>query len=320
MSISIMSRVFYTDFPIMPSRSIKIKDSDKSRVVNISPSVSKIIMLAISDSADDSGENSWNSLDRLATKTNLNKRTVIRAVSVLVEHEYLTVTDISAFGTNNIKINIDKLGETPHKRPKAGRPKIEEIKTSGSESETSGSESETSGSEPPDSSLSIQNHPLQNKMQEVPLFPAKKNGRTKEEMLKSTEMALNKSLMSPYIAYAQFPEEILPVVDRMDKVWKFKIPSKNSKKGDLSYFINSCRDLLSACGEYGVDLLDEMRNVWEEGMSTHGGVAPFNVNEPQSLVKTMQGFTASKRRGEKYTFRYPSYVQEKHIHHSMLDI
>jgi hypothetical protein len=129
-----------------------------------------------------------------------------------------------------------------------------------------------------------------------------------------------KGLTSPYIAYANMPEEILPVVERMDKVWKFKIPSKSAKKSDLSYFITSCRDLLEACGEYGVGLLDEMRSVWEEGMRTHGGTVPFNVNEPQSLVKTMQGFSASKRRGEKYTFRYPSYAQEKHIHSSMLDI
>ena len=143
--------------------------------------------------------------------------------------------------------------------------------------------------------------------------------RTKEELMKGTEDALFKSLSSPIIDYAQYPEELVPVVERMDKIWRFKTPL-TKKDRDFKKWIVSCGDLLNACGEYGVDLLDEMRSAWVEGMESHEGRIPYNVSDPQSLIKTMQGFYASKRRGEKYVFMYPSYIKEKRAHHSMVDV
>jgi hypothetical protein len=317
MSIAIMSKVFYTDFPKLPSHSVKIKDSDKKRTIYLSPPIAKIVMLAISDSADDFGQNSWNSIDRLAMKTNLNRRTIRRTIEVLIQNEYLILNGISEYGTNNIGINLEKLSDPPKKRSKTGRPQSdEEIKSRGSESETGGSESKSRGSVPPDSSLSIQNHPLQNSLQEVPLSPAKK--RSKEEMLKSTEVALMKGLANEKSAYAHFNDRLIPVVEKMDKLWHFGVPGKKSKQYGL--WITTCEDILQSCGEYGIPLLDELYDAWVYGLNTHNGLAPYPINGPQSISSAVRGIASAKRRGEKYVFSYPSYIQEKHIHHSMLDV
>ena len=299
MSILIMSKVFYTDFPQLPSRSIKIKDSNNKRVVNVSPHVSKIVMLAISDSADDFGQNSWNSIDRLTTKTNLNRRTVIRTIRVLANNGYLTINSLSEYGTNNIEINLSKLGDLPKKRAKVGRPvNDEEIKTSGSESKTSGSESETSGSEPPDSSLTIVNHNAQEKLQEEHSSPAKKNGdnmRTKEEIMKSTEDALFRSFTMQKGDYAHYPERIRPVVEKMEKYWNFVAPTRKGK--NFSFWIQSCEEILDSCAEFGVEVLDKLHEDWILYLTSNGGHPPYTVSSPKSLVSAVLGKTALMRGG-----------------------
>ena len=279
MSISVMSKVFYTDFPELPSRSISIKDSERKRIVNVSPHVSKIVMLAISDSADDYGQNSWNSIDRLATKTNLNRRTIIRTIRVLEENGYVNINSLSEYGTNNIEINLSKLGDIPKKRSKVGRPaNSEEIKTSGSESETS-------GSEPPDSSLFIVNHNLQNNLQST----AKETVmRSSEEIKKATEDALFRSMAGTQIGYAQYPERIRPVVERMEKLWYFKPPQPSKKKnGQYAFWLESCDEVLVSCGEFGVELLDKLHEDWRIYMESHGGCGPHTVSSPKSLVSAV---------------------------------
>lgn len=141
-----------------------------------------------------------------------------------------------------------------------------------------------------------------------------------EEYKEKIKESLFVSLQSTQIGYANFPEEIRPVVERMDKQWRFGVPVRSKKKGgEFALWIESCRELLDACGEYGVTLLDEMRAVWEEGVDTHEGTVAFVPNGPRGLVKTMRGFAAAKRRGEKYAFNYPR-EYKKEVHQSMMDV
>ena len=130
MSAIITGKLFWTKFTDLSYKDKNGKD------VQVKETTAKIVMLAIGDSADDYGENSWQSFERIAIKASLEKRSVIRVIRALLSHEYLAVAGITKYGTNNFSININKLGEPPKARPKNGRPK-----TSDSEAKTSDLES-----------------------------------------------------------------------------------------------------------------------------------------------------------------------------------
>jgi hypothetical protein len=117
MSAIITGRVFWTVF-------VDLSYSDRNgKVVKIKETTAKIVMLAIADSADDYGENSWQSFETIASKASIERRSAIRVVRALIEHKYLTIAGITKYGTNNFSINKDILGNPPAKRAKVGRPK-----------------------------------------------------------------------------------------------------------------------------------------------------------------------------------------------------
>lgn len=158
MSISIMARVFWTKY-----ENVFYVEKGK-RKINVSEPAAKVTMLAIADSADDFGENSHNSFDTLADKTGLKRRSVIRVARALIAHEYLSVTGLSNYGTNDFKVNLDKLGELPKRRARTGRPKSGDTvsllsqgiyESSDMESKSGDSESQSSDRMSPDSALSV---------------------------------------------------------------------------------------------------------------------------------------------------------------------
>lgn len=117
MSVTAMSRTFWTEFP-------PLSYTDKNgKQVAIKSTTAKIVLLAIADNADDFGENSYQSFETLANKSSLDRRSVIRVVRALIGNGFLVVAGVSAYGTNNYTVALDKLGEPPKKRTKAGRPK-----------------------------------------------------------------------------------------------------------------------------------------------------------------------------------------------------
>jgi hypothetical protein len=117
MSVTAMSRTFWTEFP--PLAYI----DKKGKQITIKDTTAKIVLLAIADNADDFGENSYQSFDTLATKASVDRRSVMRVVRALVGNGFLVVAGVSVYGTNNYSIIIDKLGTPPKKRAKTGRPK-----------------------------------------------------------------------------------------------------------------------------------------------------------------------------------------------------
>lgn len=118
MSAIITGRVFWTDFKDL------YYTNKQGKSVLVKETTAKIVMLAIADSADDYGENSWQSLDRIAQKASIDRRSVVRAIRVLVRDGYLISNGITNYGTNNFSINTAKLGNQPAKRAQVGRPKI----------------------------------------------------------------------------------------------------------------------------------------------------------------------------------------------------
>jgi hypothetical protein len=117
MSVTAMSRTFWTDFPPLAYT------DKKGKQITIKDTTAKIVLLAIADNADDFGENSYQSFETLATKASVDRRSVMRVVRALVANGFLEVAGISAYGTNNYTVCLDKLGHPPKKRAKTGRPK-----------------------------------------------------------------------------------------------------------------------------------------------------------------------------------------------------
>lgn len=163
MSVTITGRVFWTEM-----NDLSYVEKKGEEVIRVSASSAKVVLLAIADSADDFGENSYNSLETLATKSSLKRRSVIRVIRALIENGYIIVSGVSVYGTNNFKVIKDKLGNSPEKRAKVGRPQKEIIKktgdsttkTSDSGANIGDSTAKTSDSASPDPSLSSPNPPL----------------------------------------------------------------------------------------------------------------------------------------------------------------
>jgi hypothetical protein len=163
MSVTAMSRTFWTEFP-----PLSYKDG-KGNQITIKDTTAKIVLLAIADNADDFGENSYQSFETLAKKASVDRRSVIRVIKALVNNGFLHVAGVSVYGTNNYTVVLDKLGEPPKKRLKTGRPKSGDSEAlrakegdtgadSGDSSDKSGDSKAKSGDPAsPESSL---NHPL----------------------------------------------------------------------------------------------------------------------------------------------------------------
>jgi hypothetical protein len=159
MSVTAMSRTFWTDFPPLAYT------DKKGKQITIKDTTAKIVLLAIADNADDFGENSYQSFETLATKASVDRRSVMRVVRALVANGFLEVAGISAYGTNNYTVCLDKLGHPPKKRAKTGRPKSGDsealltrigdagAKTSDPEVKTGDSVTESDDHESPESSF-----------------------------------------------------------------------------------------------------------------------------------------------------------------------
>ncbi|MCJ7443115.1 MAG: helix-turn-helix domain-containing protein [Methanotrichaceae archaeon] len=138
-----------------------------------------------------------------------------------------------------------------------------------------------------------------------------KNGDSmnKEEIMRNNELALMKGLISNKSDYAQFMEDVRPWVQRVCELWKLRPPVGRSK----NFWITGARELEDACGEFGVDLLDEVYADWKSEFQ--GPLAPFRVGNPNSLVKTARGKAGMKRQGISGVIK-----QGKPEHQSRLDV
>jgi hypothetical protein len=212
MSAIITGRVFWTKFS-----SLSYNDAKKKKVT-IKETTAKIVLLAISDSSDDFGENSWQSFETIAQKTSLERRSVIRVVRALIENDYIKVAGLTPYGTNNFSINLNLLGFPPIKRAKAGRPKKgdsvaftddSETETSDSETETSDSDAETSDLKSPDPLI---NHPKPSK--------EKEGASAKLKGSQIPEVALYREVTNLYPTtevYGEVVESVQKIKDRLGR-------------------------------------------------------------------------------------------------------
>ena len=170
MSINVFNKVLWTDMPPLPYT------TKGGKTQRVSPPIAKIVLLAIADTADDFGENSFNSYETLSKKASIKRRSTMRATKALIENDYLLANGLSKYGTINFSVLFEKLGTPPKGRARTGRPSkkdaefLEEMdeksgdseailaESGDSEAESGDSEAESGDPESPYPYLTINNH------------------------------------------------------------------------------------------------------------------------------------------------------------------
>lgn len=124
MSVKLMSKVFDFEFPhivkyraeIMPMKRDKETkkiiwkgDKPELRDMKTTGATCKIILLALSDHANDDGQGAYPSVKRLCRKTNLEKPTVMGGLLALRFHLFIEFVGTSIRDTNNYNVNPDRL-------------------------------------------------------------------------------------------------------------------------------------------------------------------------------------------------------------------
>jgi hypothetical protein len=109
-----------------------------------------------------------------------------------------------------------------------------------------------------------------------------------------------------------YPEDTMDTILKVCELWNLKPPAMKKSRG---YWIQSARELQEACGEFGVFAIEQVRidfeNVMEENIKKGiGGVAPYIVEGPNSLVKVARakagelrsrgGITEEEHRRDKF--------------------
>lgn len=133
MSVAVVARVLWTPIPDLDA----IHRNGKP--YRVSGHVAKLALIALADSADDFGENSYNSFDTIKTKTCLKRRSVPRVVRALEQNEWCFYRGLSVYGTNNYTVNTGKLAHPPEKRARVGRPKTSDSSSPEPKTSDSGS-------------------------------------------------------------------------------------------------------------------------------------------------------------------------------------
>jgi DNA-binding MarR family transcriptional regulator len=98
--------------------------------------------------------------------------------------------------------------------------------------------------------------------------------------------------------HREYPDRLWDWALALRDEWLFTLPPKprkNEGKSKYGFWIMAMDDLKSAAGEFGLSALDEIRGEFESYMASHGGVAPFTVSGPQSLLNVMSAKVAQMR-------------------------
>jgi len=328
MSISVMAKVFWTKF-----ESISYLDKNKKEI-RISPQTAKIIMLVIGDTANDYGENSWQSINTIAYKSSVKRRTVIRTIKSLLAGEYLFLNGKGKKNTNNFSINIDKLSTPPSRNTGIMTKDIERVVTlrhAGSVLESPDSLGDSSLNNIPSKKIEIDNLQKGAKMdcaaceylaeclvkakevgfENADSFCKKPIPSPEQEIPKSKEKAredklwenviLNKNNTSQYAdRLSDYPERCRKNLQYFLEIWCFSpkaLPKKSKSKGGLyATWIKGIDELVEVSGEDRFKLvLDRVHSVWYD----REGKYKTTVDMPISLLKMFKSIDAELRQEEK---------------------
>lgn len=264
----------------------------------------KFILLAYADHAEHNGEMVYPSIGLIAWKTGYSVRQIQRYTKELVDLKILIPQGDSRLGTNLYKIDLEKLTARPpyeSKKGKPGRPPqnnrgdahVTPIINGGDKIEKGGDKMAKGGdiAMSPDSSFKPSFNPssVENLEQKKPRSPDDIREDVKRSYQVGLQSHLGKSDLSNY------PNDILDILQTFCDLWHIQ-PPRFSRKGKTSAaWIESGRDLLDSCGEFGVAAIVEYRKDFEGYMRTHNGVAPHTVCGPSSLVNMVRAKAGKMR-------------------------
>ena len=89
-----------------------------------------------------------------------------------------------------------------------------------------------------------------------------------------------------------YPVDVVDIISIVCEEWSLRPPRTKVSK---AHWIQSARELLDACGEFGEELVREYRGEFRQYMREHSGLAPFRVEGPNSLVKSVRALAGEKR-------------------------
>lgn len=79
-----------------------------------------------------------------------------------------------------------------------------------------------------------------------------------------------------------YPADVEGIINLVCELWNLRAPQHKKQK---ALWIDGARQLFDACGSEWDAVLRAVRADFEQYMSTHGGLAPFTIASPLSLVK-----------------------------------
>lgn len=111
---------------------------------------------------------------------------------------------------------------------------------------------------------------------------------------------------------SKWPEDVTDMIRKVCDLWNLKPPETKKSKG---YWIQGARELIDAAGEFGVFCLEQVRIDFVKHMEKNisagiGGIAPYTVEGPGSLVKMTRAKAGELRsRGDDDTRSRHRYIE-----------
>lgn len=250
MSIKLMSLIFECDMPELKT--------DKGQTV---PNhTAKFVLLSLADHANDEGEGSYPSVQRLCKKTNMSTATVCNALNALRTNGFTKLVGKSKVDTNNYTILAAKIHEFQPLKPDDFSPQNPRI-------------------------LAPKKKPLD-----------QPSGKPKQTPVFELDPRWVFELKGDYTTY---PTEVQPFLVEFCLLWGFNAPSmhaKSRKNGRAWQWVEFLEELKEASAEFGAEaLIDFHKTDWTLYQEEHEGLAPFRVTSPKSLVNAIAGHTATMR-------------------------
>lgn len=122
--------------------------------------------------------------------------------------------------------------------------------------------------------------------------PEVRQPRTAEDIRKMTMEALVTGMQAHEERKAagigeagHYPAAVMDVIGKVCQLWRLTPPGRTD--GRYTYWIKAANDLRAACGEFGLDLLDDLHTFWLEN--------EYTVSGPGSLINTAAALAGKKR-------------------------
>lgn len=294
-------------------------------------SIQKIVLLALADHATHEGKKIFPGEALLIQKTSLSARTVREAKAQLATEDLdlLRIVQKSARGRPteyeinmaHLKIlaaNADKRRELEARGASDDDEDLEPIETptgaGSAATEARGAATEARGSTSKAPLTIINHHEPSVKDKDAAALRATPRANAAQTQQNRVRTILEKQGHHPELGYiggyggsildqgrvdvSNFPEPYRIVLERFCRLWRIEPPVKiGSKSGAFGDWIVSARELMTAYGEYGPELLDV---VYWSGDWLKADGSPMTIGRPGAILKWVSGWCGSLRqRGTK---------------------